>query len=932
MKSWLLALCLFFLGFQTLKAQEILNVFLVPHSHDDVGWLMTIDEYYEQQVRNIYNTVVEELDKRADRKFIIVEILFFTMWWAEATQAQKDLVFKYVANGQVEFVLGGWSMGDDADPTYSASINQLSEGHRFTYDTFGVLPKYGWHIDPFGLSSYLPTLFSKMGFNGHVINRIHYTLKDSWKTSQHLEFVWRGSKSLGSETEMLTHVLDSHYSFPSGFDFEGGSVPITDANIASRAQTLVNELIRRSAWYRTNNLLIPGGDDFRWQNAAVQYENWDKLIDYINARSSTYGVTIRYSTLGEYFDALHATNTEWPIYENDFFPYADGSDAYWTGFFTSHSELKGYIRSRAALLRATELYGLSTFLTPTPSGRTGDAFGVQPLRWATAEAQHHDAITGTSKMKVIDMYFEHLVDGSEIAEELLLESMGYLVEGSNGIPSLSDLPTVIENMAVGSYAPIIVGNTLGWNVHTVHEFVCTRANVAIWDQNGQRVRSQVIPYPFSDDGIQRYQIFFEVDLPAAGFRTYYASISNDVKVSQFEKAIEVTLENEIYRINITNDYGSLFYEFYNKRDFQYLTADQQLMEYTSYTGSGQKSGAYIFRPTGSAAELRSANTLIEKIDGDLVQYVYHEVDATHRQAIRLYKLPGQPIEEVLEVQFSIGVLNLDREAIVRFSTSLTNTTLYSDSNGIEMRKRPAASGSIQQNYYPMVAQSFLTNSNLQFGALSERTVGVASLATGQLEMMLHRRCSQDDGRGMGEALNDDTIVTPSFRYTFGAHTVLEESRPHKSVTFQHRPRNFYGPSVNSIATWANNYRTSLSIIASSLPNNVHLLAFKVVVNSDWEKATIRLMHIYEKDNHPVLSQPASVVLETLFNATYYVSQELELSGLTPMAKMEKLRWNSERFSPAADQYWAQVAMEANMPTKVVNLNPMQIKTYELTFI
>jgi len=113
---------------------------------DDVGWLKTIDEYYEQEVRQIYNTVVEELDKRADRKFIIVEMAFFTMWWAEATQAQRDLVFKYVEQKKVEFVLGGWCMNDDADPTYSASINQMSAGHKFIFDTFGVLPKYGWHI------------------------------------------------------------------------------------------------------------------------------------------------------------------------------------------------------------------------------------------------------------------------------------------------------------------------------------------------------------------------------------------------------------------------------------------------------------------------------------------------------------------------------------------------------------------------------------------------------------------------------------------------------------------------------------------------------------------------------------------------------------------------------------------------------------------
>jgi len=37
-------------------------------------------------------------------------------------------------------------MSDDADPTYSASTNQMAEGHKWIYNTFGVMPRYGWHI------------------------------------------------------------------------------------------------------------------------------------------------------------------------------------------------------------------------------------------------------------------------------------------------------------------------------------------------------------------------------------------------------------------------------------------------------------------------------------------------------------------------------------------------------------------------------------------------------------------------------------------------------------------------------------------------------------------------------------------------------------------------------------------------------------------
>jgi hypothetical protein len=332
--------------------------------------------------------------------------------------------------------------------------------------------------DPFGLSSYYPTLYAKMGFNAHVINRIHYQQKDQWKADRHLEFVWRGSPSLRQETEMFTHVLDSHYSFPDGFNFET-SPPITDVNIATRAQTLVNELVRRSAWYRSSKLLVPGGDDFRWQNAEVQYTNWDKLIDYINARPQQYGVTIQYGTLADYFGALNQETITWPVYEADFFPYADGSDAYWTGFFTSYSDLKGLIRTRALLLRTAEVFSQAA-ATISPRGRFGadlDANLLVSLRQANAEAQHHDGVTGTSKSFVAQMYRDHLWEGTEDAEKLVEVAMAKLVGHDSPLAADAD---VLGSLTAGSVVPVVVTNVLGWNIPgTPIDIIVPRADIEV---------------------------------------------------------------------------------------------------------------------------------------------------------------------------------------------------------------------------------------------------------------------------------------------------------------------------------------------------------------------------------------------------------------------------------------------------------------------
>ena len=82
------------------KHAEGLRIHLVPHTHDDAGWLKTVDQYYAGShseiqlagVNLILDTVVACLQADASRKFTYAEMAFFERWWRQQSSDTKQKV------------------------------------------------------------------------------------------------------------------------------------------------------------------------------------------------------------------------------------------------------------------------------------------------------------------------------------------------------------------------------------------------------------------------------------------------------------------------------------------------------------------------------------------------------------------------------------------------------------------------------------------------------------------------------------------------------------------------------------------------------------------------------------------------------------------------------------------------------------------------
>ena len=193
-----------------LADDRTLYVHIIPHSHCDPGWLDTFEQYYRRDVSRILTGVMNALSRDPSKRFVWSELSFFMRWWQTLNSADKDKFKKLVANGQLEFVGGGWVQNDEANPTAEAVVNQVSEGHDYVESLFGVRPHIGWQIDPFGHSAMTPSLWALMGYDAMVINRIHYQTKKRFKQQSAMEFVWQGSRmsrQADLDTSIFTHGL-----------------------------------------------------------------------------------------------------------------------------------------------------------------------------------------------------------------------------------------------------------------------------------------------------------------------------------------------------------------------------------------------------------------------------------------------------------------------------------------------------------------------------------------------------------------------------------------------------------------------------------------------------------------------------------------------------------------------------------------------------
>ena len=176
-------------------------------------------------------------------------------------------------------------MQDEIASNYDADINQMTLGHKWLVDNFGLehAPRVAWHIDPQGHVGATAARFAAMGFDAFVPNRVPNPVKAKLLQTKQLEFVWDGmatempaSRQAGSR--IFTHVLDAYgynppnsprnlyffddYTYWKGERNMTEEPPIKATSVAVFVKRMQGFMLQRAAWLATPNMLFPWGSDF----------------------------------------------------------------------------------------------------------------------------------------------------------------------------------------------------------------------------------------------------------------------------------------------------------------------------------------------------------------------------------------------------------------------------------------------------------------------------------------------------------------------------------------------------------------------------------------------------------------------------------------------------------------------------------------------
>ncbi|CAI2360948.1 unnamed protein product [Moneuplotes crassus] len=466
------------LGLCILVAAQDLNLTIhgIAHSHNRPGLQMPPEKYYQEYTHKILDNVVAALEKDQSKVFHWDDIASFEKWiyrYPSTDYSKLTRIRKLIKEGRFVFVGGGFVMNDEALPSYKETMLQMRIGRKFLDHYFGIKPTIAWQIGSIGHSAATISVLSKLGYEAIVGNKISSDYKKKLEDEYGFNFYWQGHQVSENRQDdvLLTHILTNDYTSLDAGD-EG---MVIKSNIQTEKASIYAENIvpsLTSAEVLSNNqttsihsMVCLGGDHF-FVRAPELFKKYDELLEGLKTEATEVGMKVdaKYSSLYDYFEGLHNSESTFGLFKGDFLPYNEPneqSEDFWTGYYSTRVQNIRYAFN--------QLHGLKIILgiIQTSRGTLVSNLGSKKMhrnqynlnqyiemaekKWSSL--LHHYAISGifdqeTEKsysksynetLNLIDISLQHLLNSSYPVYKLYNDSFMTKFSQNYSYPSCFDL-------------------------------------------------------------------------------------------------------------------------------------------------------------------------------------------------------------------------------------------------------------------------------------------------------------------------------------------------------------------------------------------------------------------------------------------------------------------------------------------------------------
>lgn len=690
-------------------------------------------------------------------------------------------------------------------------------------------------------------LLAASNINDMVLTNLHYSWEQFLAEYQYSDFIWLQNwdddkaypSTLNEELNRIgndrfpKHAVLTHYiQFNSdGFKACGPNGPlciseynfatshknldISAYNVKEKAELLLEQYSKTGTISPHNVIIAPLGGLYSYEMQPefdFQYNNYQKIADFITANKDIYKATIEFGTVKDYFKTIKEKYKSYQTLKGDFLNFADissGVPAYWTGFYTSRPFTKILLRRLQYTLRTTEiLFSFALNLNVFRGSNISQIFDVLiKVRETVARLVDRNVVSGTvtaSALKYVHNQILTTVKDCWYIQELAASFLS--LKPDQHTPYLQkyvyrdgEFISVFRTVSPGDQ--VYVFNSLSHERTEIVELVTRNPNIRIVDHNRKDVTIQINPvWKYNSDNIIKisrrfYKINFAVMVPPLTLELFkiketYDASQNAATIYCLSCIAEDVVGNgSIFPFNIQPiQSGDVQLESYKHRlifdeftGFMKTVIEKEtniektvFIDYGAFRDSDINSGMYLFNTnvskplqdvlSGYRLGIKKKVTLI--VSGLVTTELTSIYGRLLQHTTKIFNLLRSPLSNAIyiesKVDYEVSPKNRELELFISIQTDIANGNppqIYTDNNGFQYTARVLnISRRIESNMYPMTSMAFIQDRRSRLTFITDHAQGVTALQEGQLLFMLDRRVLFNDDRGTNEGLADSSAT------------------------------------------------------------------------------------------------------------------------------------------------------------------------------